>query len=310
MIYFYTSGLFTRTPHANKPFLITAVKAADKSCLTNPAVCEGSFGLIRPLEPPKRVDPGGVKACVEKWPTTAEKLNIDTGNYPKRSRLNEDRIIASNFFPNKTGGFYSELGAFDGIIESNTRLFEECMGWGGLLIEGNPSSFTKLQQDERRPSATKLHVVPGCPHDPHAVSTVEFARWDNSAGSLATYATNKNIKTSKVHCAPLWVYLEQLAITHVDFFSLDVEGAEVDVLKGVDFQKTTFDVIMVESRNRMCEDVCPKREQVRALLDKEGFRLLEGLVPNSDTFLSPRVKGVAPSAGRTKGWGGKPKASS
>ena len=53
-------------------------------------------------------------------------------------------------------GNYIELGAFDGEAESNTRLFDLCLGWKGLLIEGNPSSFKKLVRN--RPGAHRLSL--------------------------------------------------------------------------------------------------------------------------------------------------------
>jgi hypothetical protein len=35
----------------------------------------------------------------------------------------------------------------------------------------------------------------------------------------------------------------------IDFLSLDVEGAELDVLRGVDFNRYRFRYIVIESRN-------------------------------------------------------------
>ncbi len=40
-----------------------------------------------------------------------------------------------------------ELGAFTGIRESNSRFFEECLGWNTLLIEAMPKTFRKLKKN-------------------------------------------------------------------------------------------------------------------------------------------------------------------
>lgn len=37
-----------------------------------------------------------------------------------------------------------------------------------------------------------------------------------------------------------------MKVTHVDFFSLDVEGADLAILKTIPFDKVTIDIIMVE----------------------------------------------------------------
>ena len=58
-------------------------------------------------------------------------------------------------------GFYVELGAFDGHEESNTRFFDECLHWDGLLIEGNPEIYRKLERN--RPHAHRFFGAPSCP---------------------------------------------------------------------------------------------------------------------------------------------------
>jgi hypothetical protein len=44
-------------------------------------------------------------------------------------------------------GTYVELGAFQGRAESNSAFFDLCLGWKGLLIEGNPAHYSKLVQN-------------------------------------------------------------------------------------------------------------------------------------------------------------------
>jgi hypothetical protein len=51
-------------------------------------------------------------------------------------------------------GTYIELGAFDGKTESNTIFFDKCLGWEGLLIEGQSDSYEKVILN--RPHAVKL----------------------------------------------------------------------------------------------------------------------------------------------------------
>jgi hypothetical protein len=45
-------------------------------------------------------------------------------------------------FGQKTGGVFIELGANDGLTQSNTAFFEFSRGWTGLLVE--PVSYTHL----------------------------------------------------------------------------------------------------------------------------------------------------------------------
>ena len=54
----------------------------------------------------------------------------------------------------------------------------------------------------------------------------------------------------------------------IDFLSLDVEGAEIEVLKGIDFKKYRFKYILVESRN--IENICK-------FLNLQNYEVIEKL---------------------------------
>ena len=64
----------------------------------------------------------------------------------ERSRSGEDQFVYEALFKARPDvrGTYLELGAYDGRQESNTRFFDECLGWEGLLIEGNPKSYVQV----------------------------------------------------------------------------------------------------------------------------------------------------------------------
>lgn len=49
-----------------------------------------------------------------------------------------------------------------------------------------------------------------------------------------------------VQCFPLYTFLLALNQTHVDYFSLDVEGVEMEVLQSIPFHLLDIDVISVE----------------------------------------------------------------
>ena len=81
-----------------------------------------------------------------------------------RSGNNEDLDIYNLFFKDsfdsKGHGGVIELGAFDGMRESNSRFFEHCLGWDALLIEGNPKTYEKLVSN--RPNSHRFNFAPSC----------------------------------------------------------------------------------------------------------------------------------------------------
>lgn len=129
------------------------------------------------------------------------------------------------------------MGALDGIGFSNTLMFEQCLGWNGLLIEANPTNFMKLQ--ENRPCAITIGEA-ACKAGDGPL------RMTGMAG-VAKIVKGDDKDYVEVPCHPLSQMLEENGIHRINFFSLDVEGAELDVLETLDWEKVKIDVLMVEA---------------------------------------------------------------
>jgi len=162
------------------------------------------------------------------------------------------------------GGYYVELGANDGLRQSNTLRLERELGWRGLLVEPVVHRYFELVAN-RSPSNSfacaacvpfdfnerwvemeygDLMSMPlGLSHD---LPSVDQHR-DNAKRHLAE-------KEHAVVFGARAATLQSLLDLHhapdvVDFLSLDVEGAELDVLRGIDFSKTGFGLMLIESRS-------------------------------------------------------------
>mmetsp|Transcript_15642 Transcript_15642/g.29500 ORF Transcript_15642/g.29500 Transcript_15642/m.29500 type:complete len:337 (+) Transcript_15642:51-1061(+) len=221
-------------------------------------------------------------------PTYDKYFSLDSLN---RSRFHEDRKLYERFFAKHMHdenfkGTYVELGAFDGVRESNTRFFDECLGWDGLLIEGNPYMYEKLVGN--RPNSHRLSYAPSCVN---TGETVEFyAASFTNAGLTDHVKVIKNNKKIKVPCGPLGPILEKMFPDgHVTFFSLDVEGAEKLVLDTIDFEKIRVDIFMIEVENGLCkgDQDCEVRNQVRELMKAAGYKRKLNVVQMSDVFVHP-----------------------
>ncbi len=84
------------------------------------------------------------------------------------------------------------------------------------------------------------------------------------------YGTEVMPQTAEaVPCVSLGSILQTFSISHIDFFSLDVEGAELEVLRTLDLSAVRFNIIVVEQ-----DGLDPtKDEAVRELLLAHDFEL-------------------------------------
>ena len=144
-------------------------------------------------------------------------------------------------------GTFLELGGNDGFHTTNTRHLEHCLGWRGILIEGQPQNFKKLRAN--RPHSLALGVAVCRAHG--------FANFTNRSGvnagihEMMSDAHRRRFRIAKsmtlpVPCGPLGDWLALLRVTNIDFFSLDVEGAELLVLQTIDWSAISLGVLLVE----------------------------------------------------------------
>jgi FkbM family methyltransferase len=195
-----------------------------------------------------------------------------------KSQDGEDRYLIDTYFRGLCGGTYLELGALDGVRFSNSHLFEFGFGWSGVLIEPNPKSFAALQTN--RPK-NRLHNVAVC----DVSREVHFMRGDEGAvtgifefmsPSFRAEWHKKSMSSrlrdvsDKIRCEPLRRVLktDYFKKKHIDFLSLDVEGAEYEVLKTIDFTAQQFGVIFYEADPHNVV----KNEIVKSYLEVRGYR--------------------------------------
>ena len=51
------------------------------------------------------------------------------------SQINQDEYYINNIISHKKNGRFLDIGAGDGILESNTYCLEKYLGWSGICVE-------------------------------------------------------------------------------------------------------------------------------------------------------------------------------
>jgi len=209
-------------------------------------------------------------------------------DWRQRSRGEEDHTIYEWFFKDlKTKGTYVELGAYTGLAESNTRFYDECLEWDGLLIEGNPAMRQRIL--ENRPYAHKLFYAPSCRNSNQTVRFHSAPYANVGVQGVVEAFEGEEGQVVQVPCGPLSPVVETFLNGHINFFSLDVEGAESMVLKTIDWKKVRIDVLIAESVNNQCRKQCKSRYEVRDLMRKAGYNLYVDGIFHSDLYVHPSI---------------------
>lgn len=170
-------------------------------------------------------------------------------------QMGQDKFLDKIVFKGHTAGVFVDVGAHDGKSLSNTYFFEKARGWTGLCIEPNKRCFEILEK-ERSAQCLNLAIdrTPGTKVFLKGTGAVEmlcgimehidprhFQRIMNDAKEH-----NATVEMEEVSTQPLSELFEKSNIKHVNYLSVDVEGAEFAVLDSIDFSKVFIDVIEVE----------------------------------------------------------------
>jgi FkbM family methyltransferase len=167
----------------------------------------------------------------------------------------------------KTGGFFVEFGAADGIGGSNTLLLEQEYGWRGILAEPNPDWCAALTRNraaivDRRcvftTSGARIRFA--ATKHPALATIADYAGSDSHARSRADHRVVE-VET---------VSLNDLLVTHnaprdIDFMSVDTEGSEYDILEAFDFERWNVLLFSVEHNQTH------RREKIDRLMRRNGY---------------------------------------
>lgn len=168
---------------------------------------------------------------------------------------NGEDLLLWKFFGRKTTGFYIDVGAYDGVGFSNTYFFE-ALGWGGILIEAVPSFYNNCLSD--RPYSTVINAAIGSGEDPrvtqfsyvsgkHGAGTLSF-KGDSISQKERIIREGGSIQTIEIPLLSLNEILKDFQ-GDIDFVSIDVEGSELDVLKGFDLKVFNPRVLVIEDNS-------------------------------------------------------------
>jgi len=173
------------------------------------------------------------------------------------SQDNQDRYLEENIFKGYKNGIYVDVGAHDGVSLNNTLFFEKTHNWTGINVEPIKTVFDKLQIN--RPNNINLNCAV-FNKDGEAEFLCNKGYTEMISGIKETFdirhlhrlqKENMQMGSSteliKVDTKRLETICDEHNISHIHYLSIDVEGAEFEVIKSINFDKVFIDVIGFEN---------------------------------------------------------------
>jgi len=142
-------------------------------------------------------------------------------------------------------GKYFEVGSSNGLFQSNSLRLEQEQNWSGILVEASPQAYNEclLNRDNNK----NIIVFGALVADDYVGDTIKGDFNGHPMGSIGgrrlNNQANANIEVPTYTVTQILNYFE---IDHIDFFALDVEGFELDVLHGIDFETWSPTYFLIE----------------------------------------------------------------
>lgn len=202
------------------------------------------------------------------------------------SQYSQDEFLENNVFKGLKNGVFMDIGAHDGITINNTLYFETVHGWTGINVEPIKEVFDKLVKN--RPNSININ----CAVDKtNGIAEFIYNRGYSEmiSGLRAQFDPRHNTRLNneleahggsseviQVKTKTIESICSEHNISTINYLSIDVEGAEFDVIKSINFETIFIDVIGFE--NNYDDNSAP----IIKYLEENGYIVLH---KNVDIFM-------------------------
>lgn len=191
---------------------------------------------------------------------------------------------------NYDNGYFVELGANDGERYSNTLYYERYRNWHGVLVEPIPHQYLKCRANRSARSQVFCNACTSFDYKDKFVeiiysnlmstpvgleSDIENPQDQAKLGKQFLNPTDDNFVFGALAKPLNSILIEAKAPHLIDLLSLDVEGAEIEVLKGIDHEQFRFKFMCIESRSI---------DKITAYLTAVGYQFVEQLSAHDYLF--------------------------
>lgn len=199
---------------------------------------------------------------------------VGSRRYSHPALFDMDRRLAA-IMP-RQGGTFFEAGAHDGYTQSNTYYLERHRGWSGVLVEPVPELRSKCERRRPRSQVFGCALVGPDHHDPDI--TIHFGDLMSTVGADTHAASGlavvgRSAYSVSVPARTLSSVLDEARVGALDLMVLDLEGNELEALRGLDFERHAPRHLLVETLERATQQpaldaaLCSRYELLDVLSD-------------------------------------------
>ena len=189
-------------------------------------------------------------------------------------------IFVRRFFKKFENGFYVDVGAYHPIKGSLTNdLYKN--NWSGMNIDLSQISIDLFNLSRSRDINLKAAITD--------FDGKTFFYENSPINQQNSLTESSDAKKIEIDCFKLNSVLQKYKIEKIDYLNIDVEGSEMEVIEGIDFDKFNPRLITIENNDLLLEDYF--KSKVYELLMKNGYALINK-IGVTNFFIKNEIKGM------------------
>ena len=179
-------------------------------------------------------------------------------------------LLINYIFKSQKTGFYLDVGCQHPVSNNNTYLLYK-RGWNGMNIDLDPKNIRLFNLE--RPDEINICK---CVSSDNSKKDLFFFHPGSPINSLEKKTTKdkSNFSLKKIKTFTLNSILEDHKIRNIDYFNLDVEGHEIDILKNFDIKYYKPKVISVEFIDYQMKKLEFKNNNINRVLQSDLYKYL------------------------------------
>ena len=177
-------------------------------------------------------------------------------------------LLIDYIFKLKKKGFYLDFGCQHPVSNNNTYLLNR-RGWSGINIDLDAKNIRLFNLE--RPNDINICK---CISSDNAEKNLFFFHPGSPINSLErkTIKDKSNFSLKKIKTFTLNSILEDYKIKNIDYFNLDVEGHEIDILKNFEIKYYKPKVISVEFIDYQMKELEFKNNNIDRVLQSDLYK--------------------------------------
>ena len=186
---------------------------------------------------------GLLSACSGEGPEAESGRILTSGE----KRYSNQDVIIRDFFHDRRGGFFVDIGAYHWKDGSNTLYLERHLDWTGIAVDA--LAYLEKGYAENRPGTRFFNYLVGESSSGTGTIYVAGPLSSTKEDHLDRYPGMEGVRGDPVEVPRITLddLLERAGVVRIDFLNMDIEEAEPAALSGFDIERFLPELVCVEA---------------------------------------------------------------